>query len=571
MGVRSTLKTSRGGVVADEQMGQVLTPVLIGKSGRSEEQMRAESVDNRIMRRMRIGGLFGLLVLCTAATSSSVSAAPDTAPRPTNAVLLSGAVADEVGSYDVPQFAQGPAKSFKASFEVIAQPGEGFSLMFVDAVQYPYGKALPALPDVAEPNVVGSLCIGFDTSNPPPDTGEVKSIARSGGNVYDRPQREISVHSEGVEKFNRRAPDFATGQRVPIEVSVEYVPGGAELTLSVNGEKVYDRALVTGATAFEPRAAIVSKGTANRPRLELDKLSFTVGERMTRPFAEPVSVTLFDSTRVTGAQRDPVGLVDFSVVPAQTARVIATLMLDAPPDGIDPWDRRGAAYLVTPDRQRFEIIRFMTPYAKPYIWTADVTDLLPLFRDQQSVGLFIDTWQKGFVASLKLDFYPGTPARKPAMVRNLWQGEPILGDPRFPVANFFDEKTVIVPQGATGAKLRLTVTGHGQAPNSKNAAEFLPLKRTVKVNGKSFTNTLWKTDNYLNPCRPQAGTWPFDRAGWAPGSIVEPWEIDVSELIAGGAKELTISYELEDYVNDARGQTDPPMHWVDSQIVFYAK
>jgi hypothetical protein len=509
--------------------------------------------------------LAAILVLGTVSISSARAAASQ------NAVILSGAVADETGTYEAPRFANGPVMGMKASFDLITQPGEGFSLMLLDAVQFPYGNAAPTLPDVAEPNVTGSISIGFDTLNPPPETGDVKTLAASGGNVYDRPQREISVHTDGVELYNRRAPDFATGQRVPVELSLDYVPGGAEITLVVAGEKVYDRVLLPGARAMEPRAVVLSKGTKERPRLELDKIRFTAGEPMRAPFPEPVRVTLFEKTRVHGASRDPVGLVDFSLVPAQTARVIATLTLEEPQGGIDPWDRRGAAYLTTPDKRRFEIIRFMTPYAHPYEWQADVTDLLPLFQGQQSVGLFIDTWQKGFLASLKLDFYPGTPKRRAMMVTNLWQGETILGDPKLPAASFFDDKTVLVPNGAVGAKLRLTVTGHGQAPNTKNAAEFLAMKRVVKVNGKAFESTLWKADNYLNPCRPQKGTWPFDRAGWAPGSIVEPWEIDVSDLIKSGANELSITYELEDYTNEARGQTDPPLHWVDSQVIFYGK
>src|SRR3712207_7924990 len=57
---------------------------------------------------------------------------------------------------------------------------------------------------------------------------------------------------------------------------------------------------------------------------------------------------------------------------------------------------------------------------------------------------------------------------------------------------------------------------------------FMPSKRTLTVTGnatqKTWDNILWKTDNYLNPCRPQGGTWKYDRAGWAPGDIVRSEE-----------------------------------------------
>ena len=105
-------------------------------------------------------------------------------------------------------------------------------------------------------------------------------------------------------------------------------------------------------------------------------------------------------------------------------------------------------------------------------------------------------------------------------------------------------------------------------PNTDNAAEFMPLGRTLTVNGESFRNVLWKTDNYLNPCRPQGGTWKYDRAGWAPGDVVRPWEVEVTHLITD-ARELRVEYALDPYVNEARGQTWAPFHRTESQVVLY--
>ena len=80
-------------------------------------------------------------------------------------------------------------------------------------------------------------------------------------------------------------------------------------------------------------------------------------------------------------------------------------------------------------------------------------------------------------------------------------------------------------------------------------------------------HTLWNEDVYLNPCRPQRGTWKFDRAGWAPGSLVLPWRVDVSSILPNQTA-LTITYELDPYLNEARGQTWAPHHWTDAIIVF---
>jgi hypothetical protein len=99
----------------------------------------------------------------------------------------------------------------------------------------------------------------------------------------------------------------------------------------------------------------------------------------------------------------------------------------------------------------------------------------------------------------------------------------------------------------------------------------MSIARTLKVNGHSWVNTLWKTDNYLNPCRPQGGTWKYDRAGWAPGDVVRPWIVDATEYIGavGADRVLKIEYELDPYVNEERGKASPPVHITQSQLILY--
>jgi hypothetical protein len=101
----------------------------------------------------------------------------------------------------------------------------------------------------------------------------------------------------------------------------------------------------------------------------------------------------------------------------------------------------------------------------------------------------------------------------------------------------------------------------------QNAAEFMPADRTVTVNGQVWTNTLWYSECYLNPCRPQGGTWKYERAGWAPGALVRPWDIDVTESL-GPDGALRIEYDPMDYVNEARAERLAD-HWVEAQIIFY--
>lgn len=442
-----------------------------------------------------------------------------------------------------------------------AGDGEGFAIVFLDA-RYHKKDELPTIDRYEEPNIVRSIAFGFDTSNP-----ATTDPFDANGNIEDRLQREVSIHVNGVELANRMAIDFAKDEEIAIAIDVKFVLGGAEVTCKLGETLVYDRFFLPDVEPIAPR--LLLGASVGSGAISLTKTDFVIGDAAP-DFPQPMRVILFDKQLVSSNEsREPRSLVEFGIVPKDIGRVIATLKLEAPKDGFDPYDRRGAIYLVNENRQRFEIMRFMTPFSRDGQWKIDVTDFLPLFTDQKSFVCFIDTWQKGFLASVYLDFYPGKPERMPISVVNLWQGEPIMGDSNMPIENFFDEKTVLVPEGAKSARVRIMATGHGQEPNTNNAAEFMEIQRTLTVNDKSYDNTLWKTDNYLNPCRPQKGTWKYDRAGWAPGSVVEPWLIDITKQI--DAHDLTLDYKLAPYKNESTDVGNPPIHWIESQVIFYDK
>ena len=91
----------------------------------------------------------------------------------------------------------------------------------------------------------------------------------------------------------------------------------------------------------------------------------------------------------------------------------------------------------------------------------------------------------------------------------------------------------------------------------------------LTINGLTQSQRLWKEDNYLNPCRPQGGTWKYDRAGWGPGDIVRPWEFLVGFTPETRPETLSISYALDPYVNTDRGKTWAPFHLTHSMVVLY--
>jgi hypothetical protein len=54
------------------------------------------------------------------------------------------------------------------------------------------------------------------------------------------------------------------------------------------------------------------------------------------------------------------------------------------------------------------------------------------------------------------------------------------------------------------------------------------------------------TDCGNNPIYPQGGTWPFDRAGWCPGTIVDEHEFELTPHVLPGDT-LNLDYGIENY------------------------
>ncbi len=439
-----------------------------------------------------------------------------------------------------------------------------------------------------EPNTDHSIAIGIDVHNAIPDksedeNGRVMGWFDADANWYERPQREVSVHANGRERINVRSDyEFRTNAWVDVDVQVRYVLGGASVVVMLDGRVIIDQH-IWDVRPMRLHAMVGAEGAG----IEVRDLEITRVTPLAQPMPEPVSIDVFDRELLVNAARLR-SEVGFDRVPDSVGRVIATLTLSEPEMGYDHWDKKGTVGISVPraggDAERFEVFRFITPYRRGWTWHMDVTDLLPLFADQRAFDVHIGTYMKGWLVSFRLDFYEGVPEREPVAVMNLWNGEAEIGNPENPTADFYVPREIGVPEGATSARVRSTVTGHGMYPNSNNAGEFMPIWRTLTISSAdsngggdvlggdfismSARDHLWKTDCYLNPCRPQGGTWKFDRSGWAPGDKVDPWIVDVQpEFVMGDT--LRIEYTLDDYLNEGRGETWAPHHWTDSVVVFY--
>ncbi|MBI1390377.1 MAG: hypothetical protein GC154_18220 [bacterium] len=414
-----------------------------------------------------------------------------------------------------------------------------------------------------EPNLTGSLAFGFDFYDE--------------NDIYNNNQAEVSLHWNGVERDNRRsAVDFRNGAPHLFHAEIEFAPSGALIDLTIDGEAVYDRFFLAGVEAYECRAAFggVSRtGSSNSAVLDDVRVEF---ESPAQPIAPDATVNVFDRMYVYASNRNPSVTMTMPEDETVYERVLMKVTLSEPDDGYDYWDRSAAVYLAK-GRDKYEIARYITPYRVGGAWWFDVTDFQSLMHGRVVFGLFIDTWVgpghaqgSGWDVSVDLMFYRGEPEYVPYQVVNVWNGEPRYGDPSNPISNFFTPKVIDAASETAKAKLRIVTTGHGQSPNAQNAAEFIMKGRTVSVNGIEYRNILWRTDCYMNPVRPQFGTWVYSRAGWCPGDQVEPWEIDITDDITPGDAFL-LEYAADPYTNTSIDQGNPARHWVASQVIFYRK
>ncbi|MBM4104146.1 MAG: hypothetical protein FJ263_08880 [Planctomycetes bacterium] len=350
---------------------------------------------------------------------------------------------------------------------------------------------------------------------------------------------------------------------------VDFVTGGAEITITVAGVTVYDKYFIAGMTPYGSRVAFGGRTSGTMTTLYLDNISVAYETPTTTPPA-PVSFRTFNQKLMNGSFRTVKQTFSFPAAAVIYERVILKLTLAKPADGWDPWDRMMGIYMWN-SGNRYEIARFMTPYSKAGSWWIDVTDYQGLLTGSQQMEMWLDSWvsPNGYLITTDFYYYEGDPQYRVLGGANLWIGTPtygVLTDPT--MSSFFTDKNVSIPSNAVKVKLHFMVTGHGQKPNSENAAEFISRGRTVTVNGNTFYNVLWRNDCYLNPCRNQSGTWKYSRAGWAPGDRVWPWDIDITTVVVPGQTSV-IDYSADPYYNYTPDTSNNARHWVASQIIYY--
>ena len=444
--------------------------------------------------------------------------------------------------------------------------GEGAGLVFLDEATHPGLETVPAKFAWQEPNLAKCFAVGLDISDPPS-----KNPFNAAGNIYRRPQHQVSLHWDGREVANTVAPvAFEDGKKHAVEVSMEYVAGGVLATVRLDGNPVYDRCFVIGPVPYAGTVAFGFSPKKDLPDGACDlQWEGVAAEQPVAAWPHPETIPVFEGVVLTPKHREHSAVVSLPEPGRPAQRISLSYTLGPPPGGIDPWDRVLSIYVWDGAGRRFEIVRGITPFGKSCTWHVDVTDYQALLRGKRKMGLSIDTWAKGWQVDVSLDYYWGRPQWEAFRVTPLWAGDWEYGNPENPLAAHFTPRRVVLAPNTTRAKVRVTVTGHGMHPNTANAAEFFPAWRTLAVNGHEYRNLLWRTDCWLNPCRPQGGTWKYDRAGWCPGALVRPWDVDITSLIPAG-RALTVEYRPQQYINRNAGK-GRASHLVEVHLIEYRR
>lgn len=228
--------------------------------------------------------------------------------------------------------------------------------------------------------------------------------------------------------------------------------------------------------------------------------------------------------------------------------------------------------------EAMELAAYITPYgirldltADGWEWVAEVTDYAPLLTGTRK--LMAGNNQE--LLDLKFLFIEGTPPRQVLSVENLWETK------LYPYSALADDsvlqaRRLVLNPAAAGFKLRARISGHGhQGP--VNCCEWDPKTHGYIVNGEEKYRWIVWTDCGFNAVFPQGGTWPFDRAGWCPGTFVNQTDVELTGRYFPGDT-LTLDYDVEMYRSNGEAMGEfrmahqlftygPVLHRYDAEVL----
>jgi hypothetical protein len=196
----------------------------------------------------------------------------------------------------------------------------------------------------------------------------------------------------------------------------------------------------------------------------------------------------------------------------------------------------------------FVIGSFVTPYGKRlwlggekgWQWTYDVTDYAPILIGEME----IITGNNQELLDLKFLFIKGKPVRDVLAMENIYPfGNYNYG--QLADDSVLTSKRIHLMPEAKGYRLKARISGHGHK-GPRNCCEWDSKTHSYYMNGEEiFRWNVWK-DCGNNPIYPQGGTWPFDRAGWCPGTKVDEYEFEITPIVKPGDT-IDFDYGIEYY------------------------
>ena len=455
--------------------------------------------------------------------------------------------------------------NLKAELRVL-EGGDGGAIVFLSTADYGVQGPAPFAPAWTAPNFAGSLAVGIDVHNP-----KDEDPFRGHGNYQGLPQREVSLHFDGRELVKRVTETEFRGDWAALEISMRGVPGGSEVSVTIGESKVYDAYFVAGMLPYESRL-VMGASTLGDAATEFDVrgVQLTYGEVAETP-RPAIHFQVFNHVLTDNSKTAFQAEVELPPANWEFGRVILTLQIHDGGDSWDEWDRNGTVSVWDDEGNKHTIVPFITSYRTECFWQVDVTAFRPWLAGKTKFEVAAGTGfykNLGFMMSVDLDFHHGKPElagehRAPFQVIPLWEGTANYGSDDAPFGNVF-QPILGVPSTSEAARIVTFVTGHSQI------GEFTPSSRSLQVQtgatnvdgskkseSSYFNNTLWKTDCYLNPNRPQGGTWKYSRAGWAPGDVVSPWVIDPNRYFPMG-ETVDLSYVSEPYDFSDLPEADRP-------------
>jgi len=215
------------------------------------------------------------------------------------------------------------------------------------------------------------------------------------------------------------------------------------------------------------------------------------------------------------------------------------------------WDRLERLFLCdeTGEKCETEIGRWITTYGRSGKWLTDITPLKPIFEKNGKYKFRFTVDGDYYVNNLNFIFINKTDSAKNTLTPLFNQLEQF--DENY--NSHFEPMTIEISSDIKKAKIFAYITGHGNASEEANCAEFCSFESVFTVNGTDFKIRFDKAgtpdgcyEEVVNGTVPnQYGTWPYGRAGWCPGKNVTLLEADISEALASGENVFSYAAYLD--------------------------